>query len=150
MGKRGTKKRLPAQVRAGQRPHAPRDLDPVAKAAWDSLCDDLESQGTLVKTDRKLIEMYAKTYSLWDRCFRQLGNEPLATPESVETEIEGKILSAVPDRRFINPLANLYLGLSQKLHRILLDCGLSPATRQPMPQTDTRWGGIFPKAGDGL
>jgi P27 family predicted phage terminase small subunit len=101
------------------RPTPPRDLDPVAKEAWRSLCDDLEEQGTLVKTDRKLIELYATTYALWDKTYKQLATQEL----SMGTE----------DRKFINPLANLFNVLSTKLHRILLDCGLSPTTRKGQP-----------------
>lgn len=138
MGSRGTKRTVNVSNDLRQRPYPPRGLDPVAKSAWNQLCDDLESQGTLVKTDRNILEIYAKTYSLWQRCFDQLVEQGLTTGGRAEAEPDDGDESdpaeaqAVADaaRLYLNPVAGLFNALSQKLHRILLDCGLSPATRK--------------------
>jgi len=119
MGKRGPKKKIGSVPLESGRPVMPSGLSAAAKRAWVSICDDLEAQGTLVKTDRKIVELYARTYALFLRTEDQLAEEALSLGS------EG--------RKFVNPLANLYTTLEGRLHRILLDCGLSPTTRKTAP-----------------
>ena len=102
----------------------------MARAAWASLCEDLETAGNLAKTDAKLIEIYAETYALWRRCVSLLTLQELAT-EDLEVEAGGVKATTRPDRRFVNPLCGLYLNLSARLRQLLLDCGLAPSARKP-------------------
>lgn len=147
MSRRGPKPKLPTKEKTGPRPYPPKDLDSVAKRAWDSLCDDLESRGNLLKSDRKLLELYARTYSLWSRTLDTLASQELATPDVVTTtECNGVTLTTTspPDRRFLNPLANLSITLSGRLRQILLDCGLSPSTRKgDSSDADSPWTDIL-------
>jgi P27 family predicted phage terminase small subunit len=98
------------------RPEPPKDLDQYGVDAWDSLCDDLEQQGNLCTTDRKLIECYAKTYAILKRTEEQLAVEDLT-------------ITASNGRAFINPLVNVHQSCIARIQRLLSDLRLSPVTR---------------------
>jgi P27 family predicted phage terminase small subunit len=120
--RRTTQDPLPVNP-SSTRPAPPRHLDKSAKAAWASLCDDLESQGTLVRTDRKLIELYATTYAQWSAMSAQLESEPFTY--------------GTDQRRYINPLVPATERLSDRLKRLLIECGLTPRTRKSAPAADS-------------
>lgn len=111
------------------RPEAPKYLDKIAKEAWKSVCDDLEAQGTICKTDRKLIALYAETFSFFRRVSTQLANEELN-------------LTCENGRKFINPLAGQYTVLVGRLNKLLSDLGLSPRTRGQSTEGDD-WDGLL-------
>lgn len=97
-------------------PAPPDELDADAQKHWKSLCDDLESAGTVEKTDRKTIALTAQTMAMLAR---------------VETELASSELTSVADngREFINPRCGLYTTLVQSLTKLLRELKLTPATR---------------------
>jgi P27 family predicted phage terminase small subunit len=125
MGKRGRKKVMGSVLRS-ERPICPPDLDNEGKKAFKSLCDDLADQGTLCKTDKKMILLYANKMSLYIKATKQLSEE------SLTTEANG--------RKYINPLVPHINILSRELRTLLSDCGLTPQTRkrQPLGTEDER------------
>jgi P27 family predicted phage terminase small subunit len=135
LGKRGPKSKAGRATAEPSRPYAPRGLDDDAKSAWDSLCDDLESAGTLDKTDRHLILLYVRTYVLWVKvdaeltaqCEAMLGQSFPIVARS-QTELESQPADD-EGPEFPHKLAKLHLSLTARLRQILLDCGLSPSTR---------------------
>jgi P27 family predicted phage terminase small subunit len=118
MATRGRKpgcKQQPDKIVDGTRPTPPAHLDAEAKKAWTSLCDDLEAMGTLVRTDRKLIELYAMCCADLVHMRKQLASESYTTGT---------------DRKFINPLVPACDTLKNQLRRLLLDFGMSPSKRK--------------------
>lgn len=108
-------KRSTANVKE-EYPSPPDDLDQLGKEAWDSICNDMLSQGSLNHNDRKLIELYARTYSLLRRAEASLAKEELS-------------LLCHNGRRFINPLTNVIATCTNRLQAILSDLRLNPITR---------------------
>jgi P27 family predicted phage terminase small subunit len=125
------------KLKAGY-PTPPNDLDPVALSAWESVCDDLKEQGNLVVSDRKLIELYARTYSLMKKAEDELETEDLN-------------LVAANGRAFINPAANVQQTCISRLQRILNDLRLSPVTRSNaigVNDVDSPIANLFKEMGD--
>lgn len=97
-------------------PLPPEDLDEMGRLAWRSVCDDLDAQGTLTKTDAKLIELYSREYSLFRKIEAQLEQDPLYSV-------------ADNGRMFVHPLLGQRSTVTGRLNKILNDLRLSPLTR---------------------
>lgn len=129
--KRGRKAIQNGEIKAKVgRPTPPPDLEDYALNAWDSVCDDLESQGNLLLTDNKLIELYSRSYAMLRRIEDQLSVEPLT--------IDGK-----EGRTFQHPLLVTHCNLVSRVQRILNDLRLTPATRSkgtiPLEEDSNGW-----------
>lgn len=98
------------------KPVAPIDMDNIAKDQWTKIVKALDTQGTLSSTDASIIEVFAKTYSLWHRL-----SIDLAGQSSSSVGKDGRI--------YANPLIGSVAVLSSKLASILSLLDLTPCKR---------------------
>lgn len=131
--KRGPQAKQPKAI-CSITPEPPDDLDETALEAWDSVIEDLELEGRLLKTDRKIIELYARTYSVFIKIDSQLAEEPFTSMKD-------------DGRSFINPLLNTRDMYSGRLNAILNSLQLTPKTRgknktKPKDDPADKWKGL--------
>ena len=110
------------------RPKPPSDLDEIALETFKGVCSDLEKQGTLTKTDARIIAGYARCFSMLQRIQAQIESEPLSS------ESNGRI--------FRHPLLADRLNYGAQERQYLNDLGLSPRTRGKTEEPeaeDTKW-----------
>jgi P27 family predicted phage terminase small subunit len=115
MAKRGRK---PKTNLLSGRPSPPADLTPEAKAIFESVVDDLDSQQTLVSTDTKLIALYAKTEALTIRLEADLAKD-------TTTKVSDKYGATSA-----NPLIERVFSGYKLCQLLLTKLGLTPSTRK--------------------
>jgi P27 family predicted phage terminase small subunit len=116
-----------------ERPTPPVEVknDKVALKAWNRICDCLEANNNLAKSDYDLIELYARTYSRWQRAELELLTQPLT------------VLSDANGRTFAHPLCAIINDALSKLNTMLDRLGLTPSKRQKRKADDGEdWDGV--------
>lgn len=112
--------------------------DPIANAEWQSTCDHLSSMNLLAKTDKTVLELYAITYSKWNKA-----NENVRKYGDVLLLGENKYPT-------MSPWANWERRYAADMLKMLTSFGLDPAARarmrQPIANTKkkkSKWDGVL-------
>ncbi len=108
-------------IAPGDTPQPPSDLDAVAAAKWQELCDVLTRMMVLKQTDFDTLHMYCSAWSDWMYIRRKLKRQFVRRTKSAHVEMERR-----------NPLALELEKKRRELSELQRDLGLTPGTRLAM------------------
>jgi P27 family predicted phage terminase small subunit len=97
-------------------PAMPVDLGPIAQAEWMALVPALHRMGVLTSIDSAALEGYCRYREQWLMALRAL-------------EEQGPVVSMQNERRLANPYIAIANAASDRMHRYMVELGLTPASR---------------------
>lgn len=112
-------------------PEVPKDIasNPKKLAAWNGLLADLADQGNLLKTDRELIALTARTLARLAQIEQELDDAPSLTHVDSRGDIKQ------------HPAITSCLSFTTKVNKLLSDLRLTPGARTkgvvPLASEDT-------------
>lgn len=109
------------------KPTCPAHLGDIARAEWESICDQLESVQLLSPVDGRVLEIYCTTYENWRVCCDDIQKHRAEHAGTGITHLSDNTQSEMS-----RPIATRMEKLQDQMFKYLVEFGLTPAARARM------------------